>query len=160
LYDAAAPCRCAEPRSEPTAPPVVAPVPALAAAPLGPPAGFRLAAPSEDLAGSAPGPCRPGGALPLAGGGLGPRYGDRSQPCRRLLARCAVTAVRPHLRPRGGGGGLAPRRGLARPCWPLGSPPACGALIWLPFSGSTVMGLPADRPVGRKPTVAGCNGPV
>jgi hypothetical protein len=33
--------------------PVVAPAPALAAAPLGPPAGFRLAAPSEVLAGSA-----------------------------------------------------------------------------------------------------------
>jgi hypothetical protein len=25
---------------------------------------------------------------------------------------------------------------------------------------SLVMGLPADRSVGRKPTVAGCNGPV
>ena len=52
-YDSAAPRRRAASRSEPTAPPVVAPAPAPAAAPLGPPAGFRLAAPSEVLAGSA-----------------------------------------------------------------------------------------------------------
>ena len=50
-YDAAAPRRRAAPRSEIAAPPVDAP--ALAAAPLGPPAGFRLAASSEVLAGSA-----------------------------------------------------------------------------------------------------------
>jgi hypothetical protein len=52
-YDAMAPRRRAAPRSEPAAPPVVAPAPASAVAPLGPPAGFRLAAPSEVLAGSA-----------------------------------------------------------------------------------------------------------
>jgi hypothetical protein len=50
-YDAAAPRRRAKPRSEIVASLVVAP--ALAAAPLRPPAGFRLAASSEVLAGSA-----------------------------------------------------------------------------------------------------------
>jgi hypothetical protein len=51
-YDATAPRRR---RSEHSAPPVVAPAPAPPAAPLGPPAGFRLAAPSDSevLAGSA-----------------------------------------------------------------------------------------------------------
>ena len=53
-YDAAAPRRRTAPLSEIAAPPVVAPAPA--AAPLGrrvgPPAGFRLAASSEVLAGS------------------------------------------------------------------------------------------------------------
>jgi len=50
-YDAATSRRHAAPRSELAAPQVVAPAPA--AAPLGPPAGFRLAASSEVLAGSA-----------------------------------------------------------------------------------------------------------
>jgi hypothetical protein len=55
-YDATA-SRCSAaprgPRPEPVEPPVVAPAPAPAAAPLGPPTDFRLAAPSEVLAGSA-----------------------------------------------------------------------------------------------------------
>jgi hypothetical protein len=135
-YDTAAPRRHAAPRSEHAAPPVVAPAPAGGAPRI--PRRF----PARGSVGGSGGlcPCRQGGALPLAGGGLGQRYGDRSQPCRRLLARGAVL---PHLRPRGGGGAFAPRRGLARPCGPLGSPSACGALV-----------------SGRKPTVAGCNGPI
>jgi hypothetical protein len=54
---------------------VAAPAPAPEAVPW-PPAGSRLAATSEVIAGSACGPRRTGGALPLAYGGTGPRYGD------------------------------------------------------------------------------------
>jgi hypothetical protein len=109
---------------------------------MGRPAGSRLAAPSEVLAGSA----LVGQAVlyrwPVEGWVRGTVTG-RSRTAGSVLAR---GAVRPHLRPRGGGVALASesRRGLTRPCGPLGSPPACGALVWLPFSGSTVMGLPAD----------------
>jgi hypothetical protein len=45
--------------------------------------------------------------------------------------------------------------------WQLGFPQACSALVWLPFSGTTVMGLSADsdRPEAdcSRPM---CNGPV
>ena len=56
-YDAAAPRRLAARRAGPTAVPAAdqpaAPAPALAVAPLGAPAGFRLAASSEVLTGTA-----------------------------------------------------------------------------------------------------------
>ena len=91
------------------------------------------------------GPRRPGGALPLASGGLGPRHRGWPQPGRRVLAR---GALRLYIRPRVGGGALAARRGLARPGRPMGASPSHPALVWLPFSGTTVMGLP---PTGRMP---------
>ena len=87
------------------------------------------------------GPCRPDGTLPLAGGGLGPRHRDGPQSGFWILARGAVW---PHLCPRVWGGALAARRCLAWPGRPLGASSALCSLVWLLFSGTTVMVLPTD----------------
>ena len=106
------------------------------------------------------GPRRPGGALPLAGGWLGPRHRGRPQPGRRVLTR---GAVRPRIRPRVGGCTLAARCGLARPGRPLGASPAHSSLVWLLFSGTTVMGLPTGGRwpgTGRRSGIRTVNGNV
>ena len=95
-------------------------------------AGFRLAAPAEDLTGAA-----------LIGQAVlyhWPTEGwVRGTVARRVHAR---GALRPHFGARVGGDSLASRRGLARPGRALGAPPSC-ALAWPSFSRTPVMGLPA-----------------
>ncbi len=103
-YNATAPRRRADPAAEPAAaPPAPAPP---APAPLLPPAGFRLAASREGLAGTA-----------LVGQAV--RYhwpvdgwvrGTRPQPGYRVVAH---GALRPRFCPRVGGGTLAARRGFS-----------------------------------------------
>jgi hypothetical protein len=90
-------------------------------------------------------PRRQGSALPLAGGGLGLRHSGPPQPDGWFFARGTVWA---RICPRVGGGALAARHDLAWPRWPLGASRAPFTLVWLLFSGTTVMDLPTG---GRLP---------
>jgi hypothetical protein len=151
-YDAAAPRRRAAPRSEPAgaAPPVVVPAPAPAAAPLGPPAGFRLAAPSEVLAGSALVCQAVLYRWPVEGWVRGTVTGRSRAAGFSHVVRYGRTSAL--------GAGMVPSLLEAASHGPAGRWVLLRrAVRWLPISGSTVMGLPADK---ADRTVAGCNGPV
>ena len=139
-YDGAAPRRRAARRAArtalPAATPPAAPAPARVLTPLLAPAGFRVAAPPEVLAGTA-----------LVGQAVlrqGPRHGGPPQPGWLLAG-----AVQPGVSPRVGGGAFAPGRRLARTRGPLCAPPSHHALVWLPFSGTTVMVRPAAGRISK-----------
>ena len=132
-YDAAAPRRNAARRTDSAA---AAQPAAPTAAPLGPPAGFRLATSAEVLAGAA-----------LVGQAVLYRWPVEGWVRGTVAGRSRAAGFsHVHVRPRDGGGALAARRSLARPGRPMGAPSSRRVLVGLPFSGTTVMGLLADGP--------------